>query len=119
VGHPDDVLLAQLQAAPDLNDGIESLRYWRDRAQRLPWYKINARREAKLMTRRWEQRVRAALFSQRGVAFRSRLSAGLLLGQLGLQRVHLRTILLTAGAIATAVVALPLVLAVLVLTQVF
>jgi hypothetical protein len=113
------VLLAQLQAAPDLGDGVESLQYWRDRAQRLPWYKIGARREAKLMTRRWEQRVRAALFSQRGVAFRSRLSAGLLLGQVGLQRVRVRTIVLGAGAIATAFLVLPFALAVLVLTQIF
>src|SRR3954447_17036592 len=38
----------------DLRDGVESLEYWRKRSRRLSWYRVRARREAKLMTRRWE-----------------------------------------------------------------
>lgn len=116
---PDDQLLARLHAPPDLTDAVESLEYWRARGKRLAWYRIRARREAKLMTARWEQRVRAALLSQRGVPWGSRISAGLLLGRMRLQRIRFRTALLAMGVIATALVILPFALAALLLTQIF
>lgn len=74
----DEQLIARLLAPPDLGEGIESLRYWRERRKRLPWYRVAARREAAQMAMRWERRVGAALLAQRGVPFAARVSAGLL-----------------------------------------
>jgi hypothetical protein len=54
----DDQLLARLQAASDLGEGIESLSYWRARRARLAWHRIRARREAARMILRSERRVR-------------------------------------------------------------
>jgi hypothetical protein len=42
----DDQLLVRLLAPPDLDDGVQSLDYWRGRSRRLPWYRWGARREA-------------------------------------------------------------------------
>jgi predicted nucleic acid-binding protein len=103
----------------DLRDGIESLEYWRARSRRLSWYRFGARREAKLMTRRWEQRVREALLSQRGVPFGSRVAAGLLLARIRLRRIPFRAALLGLAAVAIALMSLPVLLTVLVLTQIF
>lgn len=71
----DDALLAQLQAPPDLSEGTEALAYWRGRRERLPWYRVAARREAARMTVVWERRVRAALIQQRGLSVGMRLQA--------------------------------------------
>ena|SRR3954449_3358543 len=103
----------------DLRDGIESLEYWRGRRRRLSWYRFGARREAKLMTRRWEQRVREAMVSQRGVSFAWRIAAGLLLVRVRVQRIPFRTALWTLAAVAIAVMSIPVLLFVLVLTQIF
>jgi hypothetical protein len=115
----DDQLLTRLHAPPDLQDGMESLEYWRDRSKRLAWYRLRARREAKLMAVRWEQRVRLALLSQRGVPWGARISAGLLLGRMSLQRLRFRTALVVMGVIAAALVILPFALAVFLLAQIF
>jgi hypothetical protein len=114
---PDDQLLARLNAPPDLGEGVESLEYWRARAKQLSWYRIRARREARVMTQRWEQRVRAALFSQRGVSIGARVSAALLLGGISVQRLRLRTFLVAMGVVAVAITILPFALAVLLLNQ--
>jgi hypothetical protein len=75
----DDQLLARLQAPPDLDDGLESLLYWRGRRERLSWYRRRARREAAQMTAVWERRVRAALLHQRAVPFAMRLEGARLI----------------------------------------
>jgi hypothetical protein len=103
----------------DLRDGMESLDYWRGRRRRLAWYRFNARREARLMTRRWEQRVTEALISQRGVSLASRVAAGLLLARVRVQRIPFRAALWTLAAVAIAVLSIPVLLFALVLTQIF
>ena len=82
----DEQLLRRLLAPPDLDDGVQSLGYWRQRSRHLPWYQMSARREAAQMTIRWEQRVGAALVAQRGAPASIRLSAGLLLARTRLRR---------------------------------
>jgi hypothetical protein len=82
----DQKLLAEALAPPDLGDGIESLGYWRNRRRGLPWYRVHARREAERMILRWEQRVGAALVSQRNAAPGLRVSGGLVLVQSRLGR---------------------------------
>ena len=82
----DQQLLDRLQAPPDLSDGTQSLAYWRKRGRQLPWYRMRARREAARMTVRWEQRVRAALITQRRTPIAIRLSAGLLVARTRLRR---------------------------------
>ena len=82
----DDRLVERLLSPPDLADGIESLRYWRERRRRLPWYRMSARREATRMTVRWERRLTAALVAQRGVPIADRLNAGLLVAHTRLRR---------------------------------
>jgi hypothetical protein len=105
----------------DLMDEIESLEYWRGRRRRLSWYRFAARREAKVMTRRWEQRVREAVLSQPGASFASRVGAGLLLARIGLQRFRFRAklVAMTLAAVAVAVLLVPLLLTLLLLTQIF
>ncbi len=109
----DDQLLTQLQAPPDLDDGIQSLGYWRERSRRLPWYQLSARREAASMTVRWEQRVGAALLAQRGAPAAVRLSAGLLVARTRLWRWgrRARMAVVAAAAVALTLVAIPAVAA--------
>jgi hypothetical protein len=83
---PDEQLVRKLSAPPDLDDGIQSLDYWRQRRQRLPWYQVRARREAARMTILWEQRVSAALLAQRGAPLPVRVSAGMLVARTRLTR---------------------------------
>src|SRR4051794_28754214 len=89
----DDALIARLQAPPDLRDGTEALAYWRDRRQRLPWYRVTARREAARMTVVWERRVRAALLRQRGLPAVARLQAARLVGAIWFRRSTRRLVL--------------------------
>jgi hypothetical protein len=108
----DQQLLARLKAPPDLGDGVQSLGYWRQRGQKLPWYRIRARREAARMTVRWEQRVRAAIFTQRGAPIPIRLSAGLLVARTRLRRWTRRAAVVLTATVALALVAAPAVAAV-------
>jgi len=57
---PDLVLVEQMLAPPPLEDARSSLEYWQRRRKALPVYRRSARREAKEMTLRWQERVRAA-----------------------------------------------------------
>jgi len=82
----DEQLLGQLLAPPDLDDGVESLDYWHRRCRRLSWWRIRARREAVRMTIRWEQRVGAALVSQRWTPLELRSSAAVLVARTRLAR---------------------------------
>ena len=103
----------------ELSDAVESLTYWRGRARRLPWYRFGARREARELAQRWEARVTRAVLSERGVPLRLRVTAGLVVAQARVGRVHLRRWLIGATAVATAIVVVPLVLTVLALSQLF
>jgi hypothetical protein len=57
---PDLQLIERMLAPPPLDDAHSSLAYWRRRRKNLPLYRRAARREAKEMATRWEDRVRAA-----------------------------------------------------------
>jgi hypothetical protein len=57
---PDLLLVERMLAPPPLADARRSLEYWERRRQTLPLYRRRARREAREMAGRWEDRVRAA-----------------------------------------------------------
>ena len=57
---PDLLLVEVMSAPPPLEDARSSLAYWERRHKALPVYQRRARREAKEMTERWDERVRAA-----------------------------------------------------------
>jgi len=57
---PDLLLVERMLAPPPLDDARRSLEYWRRRRKTLPVYKRRARREAREMALRWDERVRAA-----------------------------------------------------------
>lgn len=61
------------------------------------------------MSMRWEQRVRAALISQRAAPIDLRLSAGLLLARNLLRRWGRRAVIAMTVLLATALVAAPLI----------
>src|SRR3954454_14218797 len=103
----------------DLVDGLESLQYWRGRRERLAWYRVSARREAKVMATRWEQRVRAALLTERGVSVGTRAAAAVLLGRIWLGRVSIRKVGFALAAVTTVFVVLPLAAFVVLLAQLF
>lgn len=113
----DDRLLAQLQAPPDLGEGIRSLAYWRERRQRLAWYRPRARREATRMIVRWERRVRDAMLSQPGVPMAVRASAGLLVARTRLGRWSRRVVVAVTAALCVSVVAAPFVAALVLLIR--
>jgi hypothetical protein len=102
----DDQLVARLQAAPDLSEGIESLSYWRERRRGLSWYRVRARREAAQMIIRWERRVRQATLSQPSVPIAIRISGGLLVARTRFGRWGRRTAIgVTAIAVLTLLAA--------------
>ena len=103
-GSTDEQLLGRLLAPPDLDDGVESLDYWRRRSKQLPWYRIYARREAVRMTVRWEQRVGKALVSQHRASLEGRLSAGVLLAQTRLARWTRRARIAVLASVTTVIV---------------
>jgi hypothetical protein len=47
-------------ASADLEDAREALSYWERRERLLPRHRLRARREARLLARRWQTRVAAA-----------------------------------------------------------
>jgi len=57
---PDLLLVEVMSAPPPLDDARRSLEYWERRHQALPLYQRRARREAREMAARWDERVRAA-----------------------------------------------------------
>jgi hypothetical protein len=115
----DDALIARLQAPPDLRDGAEALAYWRGRRQRLPWYRVAARREAARMTVVWERRVRAALLRQRGLPAVARLQAARLVAAIWFRRSTRRLVLTLALASAVILVVAPVALVVDLLLRAF
>ena len=63
------------------------------------------------MTLRWEQRVRSALVSQRGMPVSARASAGLLVVGIRLRRWGRRGAIVLTAAVCVAVMSAPLVAA--------
>jgi hypothetical protein len=57
---PDLLLVEAMLAPPPLEDARSSLEYWERRHKASPIYHRRARREAREMAARWEERVRAA-----------------------------------------------------------
>jgi hypothetical protein len=100
----DQQLLVRLLAPPDLDDGVQSLEYWRRRSRRLPWYRWGARREAMRMTVVWEHRVGEALVSQRRAPLEARLGAGVLVARARLARWTRRAGLAVFAAVTTVAV---------------
>jgi hypothetical protein len=115
----DDELLAQLQAPPDLCDGLDSLAYWRGRRERLPWYRRRAKREAARMVFVWERRVRAAMLRQRGAPLASRFLAARLLVSGPLRRSARWAAFAVAATTLLVVAVTPALLVVGVLIKVF
>jgi hypothetical protein len=77
----DLMLVESMLAPPPLEDARSSLEFWRRRHKALPLYKRGARREAREMTARWEERVAAAERARF-----ERTPAGRLLAAVGLLR---------------------------------
>ena len=102
----DEQLVGRLLAPPDLDDGVESLDYGRRRYQQLPWYRLRARREATRMMVRWEQRVGAAIVSQRREPLEARVSAGVLVARTRLSRWTRRAGIAVLAAVTTVMVLL-------------
>jgi hypothetical protein len=100
----DEQLLRRLLAPPNLDDGVESLDYWHRRSRRLSWWRIRARREAVQMTVRWEQRIGAALVSQRWASLDSRTSAAVLVARTRMSRWTRRAGIAVLAAVTTVVV---------------
>src|SRR5512133_2292736 len=85
---PDLLLVERMLAPPPLEDARSSLEYWKRRRKALPLYRRAARREAKQMAIRWQERVRAAELALFEASLVGRLLAGLGLSSLWLRRVR-------------------------------
>jgi hypothetical protein len=85
---PDLVLVQSMLAPPPLEDARRSLEYWERRQKTLPLYQRRARREAREMALRWEERVRAAERVRFEATVFGRILASLGLSGLWAQRVR-------------------------------
>jgi hypothetical protein len=85
---PDLVLVQSMLAPPPLEDARRSLEYWEQRQKKLPLYQRRARREAREMALRWEERVRAAERVRFEATVFGRILASLGLSGLWAQRVR-------------------------------
>jgi hypothetical protein len=86
---PDLLLIERMLAPPPLEDAQSSLEFWQRRRRNLPLYKRAARREAKEMTIRWQETVRAAEQAEFESTPLGRLLAALGISGLWLQRARL------------------------------
>jgi hypothetical protein len=57
---PDRLLVEQMLAPPSVDDARSSLEYWQRRRTTVPVYRRAARREARDMAARWQDRLLAA-----------------------------------------------------------
>jgi hypothetical protein len=90
----DLLLVESMLAPPPLEDARSSLEYWEKRQRALPRYKRGARREAREMTARWQERVRAA----ERIRFEATV-AGRILATVGLSRFFVRPVWPPKGAL--------------------
>jgi hypothetical protein len=97
----DLVLIESMLAPPPLEDARSSLDYWRRRGKTLPLYRRAARREAREMAGRWEERVREAELARFHASPVGRLlsALGIQLGWLRWLRMGKRALLLLAWAL--------------------
>jgi hypothetical protein len=102
----------------ELEDGVESLTFWRRRLRRLPWYRRGARREAARMVHTWERRVGEALLSPGPATVQARLGAARLVAAGPLRRFS-RALAGTAAALTAIVVLVPTLVAVEILSKLF
>ena len=86
---PDLLLIERMLAPPPLEDARSSLEFWQRRRKNLPLYRRAARREAKEMTIRWQETVRAAEQAEFEATPLGRLLAALGISGLWLQRARL------------------------------
>lgn len=91
---PDLLLVEQMLEPPSVDDARSSLEYWQRRQRALPVYRRSARREAREMATRWEDRLRAAELAR----FDSSL-VGRLLRPLGISRIWLLRARFTKGGL--------------------
>lgn len=82
-------------APPPLDDARDSLAYWQTRRKSLPLYRRAARREAKEMAVRWQERVRAAELARFEASPIGRLLARLGISSIWFQRARLASELLS------------------------
>jgi len=108
---PDLVLVEQMLAPPPLEDARSSLEYWQRRRKALPLYRRAARREAKEMTARWQQRVRAAELARFEASLAGRLLARLGISSIWFQRARTTSELLSWVAWAVVLRKVKLILA--------
>ena len=95
VHDPDQLLIEQMLEPPPLEDAQASLEYWQTRRKRLPLYQRSARREAKEMTVRWQERVRAAELARFEASPIGRLFARLGISSIWFGRVQLASQLMS------------------------
>ena len=91
VHDPDQLLVEQMLAPPPLEDAQRSLEYWQARRKQLPLYRRSARREAKEMAVRWQERVHAAELARFEAS-----SIGRLLARLGISSIWFRRVQLAS-----------------------
>jgi hypothetical protein len=97
-GDPDLLLVEEMLAPPSADDARSSLEYWERRRAALPVYRRAARREARDMAARWQDRLLAAEQAR----FEATL-AGKLLIRLGISRLFLLRLRFTKlGLVALA-----------------
>jgi len=92
---PDLVLIESMLAPPPLEDARSSLEYWQRRRKALPLHRRAARREAKVMATRWQERVRAAELAGFEASMAGRLLARLGISSIWFQRVQTTSQLLS------------------------
>jgi hypothetical protein len=85
---PDLVLVDSMLAPPPVDDARRSLEYWERRRRTLPVYRRAARREAREMATRWEDRVHAARIARFEASPAGRFLAMVGISSAWLQRVR-------------------------------
>jgi hypothetical protein len=85
----DALLIERMLAPPPLEDARSSLEFWQRRRRSLPLYRLAARREAKEMTIRCRETVRAAERAEFEASPVGRLLAALGISGLWLERARL------------------------------
>ena len=88
----DLVLIERMLAPPPLEDARSSLEYWQRRRKALPLYRRSARREAKEMAVRWQERVRAAELARFEASTVGRLFARLGISSVWFSRARLASV---------------------------
>jgi hypothetical protein len=85
---PDLLLVERMLAPPPLDEARSSLEYWQRRQRNLPFHRRAARREAREMAARCEERVRAAEQARFEATPFGRLLTALGISSLWLRRVR-------------------------------